>query len=191
MLSELIAHIQKFTPLPEGAEAIITEYIEPRHYRKKDFLLKAGQVCNANYFIVNGCCRQFQVNEKDAELINHFAIENWWITDYFSLESRQPSGYHIQAIEDTECAVLYRDQQDALFGQLPQLEKYFRIISQRALAAALQRVTYLFAHTGEERYEHFRQSFPEFVQRVPQKMVASYLGFTPEFLSKIRAKRGG
>lgn len=191
MIPELTAHIRKFTALPDGAEGILADFIEPATFRKKALLLRAGHACTANYFIVKGCCRSFQVNEKEAEIINHFAIENWWITDYFSLESRKPSEYNIQAIEDTECAVLYRDRQDELFEKLPQLERYFRIISQRALAAALQRVIYLFSHTGEERYEHFRQSFPEFVQRVPQYMLASYLGFTPEFLSKIRARRGG
>ncbi len=191
MFPELTAHIRKFTSLPEGAEAILADYLEVRTCRKKDFLLKAGQVCNGNYFIIKGCCRSFMITEKDTELINHFAIEYWWITDYFSLESQRPSEYSIQAIEDTECVVLYRNCQDALFEKLPELERYFRIISQKALAAALQRVTYIFMHSGEERYEHFRQSFPEFVQRVPQYMLASYLGFTPEFLSKIRAKRNG
>ncbi len=178
MIPELTAHIRKFTSLPDQADAILADYLEHKSFRKKSLLLRAGQVCNANYFIIGGCCRSYQHNDKDVEIINHFAIENWWITDYFSLESHKPSEYNIQAIEDTECAVLYRDRQDELFEKLPQLERYFRIISQRALAAALQRVIYLFSHTGEERYDHFRQGFPEFVQRVPQYMLASYLGFT-------------
>lgn len=190
MISELTAHIEKFTPLPEAAGDILPAYLERRSYRRKDLLLRAGHICTANYFIIQGCCRSFQVTEKDTELTNHFAIENWWITDYFSLESGKPSEYNIQAIEDTECMVLYRDRQDELFEKLPQLERYFRIISQRAFAAALQRVTYIFGNTGEERYDHFRQLFPDFLQRVPQYMLASYLGFTPEFLSRIRAKRG-
>ncbi|WP_341842711.1 Crp/Fnr family transcriptional regulator [Chitinophaga caseinilytica] len=189
MISELTAHIRKFSPLPADADAILADYIELRTFRKKEMLLRAGHVCNANYFIVKGLCRSFQLSEKDTEIINHFAIENWWITDYFSLESRKPSEFSIQAIEDTQCAVLYRERQDELFDTLPQFERYFRIISQRALAAALQRVMYIFGNTGEERYEHFRASFPEFVQRVPQYMLASYLGLTPEFISKIRAKR--
>ena len=127
--------------------------------------------------------------ERDGEQVYHFAIENWWITDYMSLESHTPSDNNIQAVENTTYAVLYRDVQDELLTALPQLERYFRIILQRAVAAAQLRVKYIFTQTAEERYDHFSGQFPEFMQRVPQYMLASYLGFSPEFFSKIRAKK--
>lgn len=183
------AHIRKFVPLSDEEEQILAEYIEIHDLKKKTFLLKEGQVCQGNYFIVSGCCRAYFETERDGEQVYHFAIENWWITDYISLESHAPSAGNIQAVENTTYAVLYRDVQDKLFEAVPQLEKYFRLILQKALAAAQLRIKYIFTQTAEERYEHFSGSFPEFVQRVPQYMLASYLGFSPEFFSKIRAKK--
>lgn len=189
MLTSLITHIRKFVSLNEEEAAVLEQYIEVRELNKKAFLLKEKQVCTANYFIIKGCCRSYFMTEKDTEQIHLFAIEDWWITDYHSLEMRTPSQFYIQAVEPLTVAVLPRTAQDELFKQLPQLEKYFRIILEKALAAAHLRVKYIFGQTGEERYDHFSTLFPDFVQRVPQYMLASYLGFTPEFLSKIRAKR--
>ncbi|RPD39169.1 Crp/Fnr family transcriptional regulator [Chitinophaga barathri] len=189
MLTNLFEHIRKFVPLSEEEEQILAQYIEIRDVKKKDHLLKAGQVCQGNYFIIKGCCRAYFDSERDGEQIYHFAIENWWITDYISLEAHTPSESNIQALENTTYAVLYRDVQDGLFAAVPQLERYFRIILQKALTAAQLRVKYIFTQTGEERYHHFAGSFPDFVQRVPLYMIASYLGFTPEFISKIRAKK--
>ncbi|AWO00976.1 Crp/Fnr family transcriptional regulator [Chitinophaga alhagiae] len=189
MLAALIAHIRRFVPLSGEEAALLEQYIDLRELKKKAFLLKEGQVCAASYFLIKGCCRSYFITEKGIEQINLFAIEDWWITDYQSLELQTPSQFYIQAIEPATVAVLPRAVQDALFEQLPQLEKYFRLILQKALAAAHLRVKYIFSQTGEERYDHFTTLFPGFVQRVPQYMLASYLGFTPEFLSKIRAKR--
>lgn len=189
MLSKLAAHIRKFVPLSGEEEQVLGEYIEIGEVKKKDFLLKKGQVCQGNYFIIKGCCRAYFESERDGEQVYHFAIENWWITDYMSLESHTPSDNNIQAVENTTYAVLYRDVQDELLTALPQLERYFRIILQRAVAAAQLRVKYIFTQTAEERYDHFSGQFPEFMQRVPQYMLASYLGFSPEFFSKIRAKK--
>lgn len=189
MLPQLFGHIRKFVPLSEEEEQVLAGYIEIKEIKKKGFLLKEGQVCLGNYFILGGCCRAYFETERDGEQIYHFAIENWWITDYMSLESRMPSASNIQVLENTTYAVLYRDVQDELFAAVPQLERYFRIILQKALNAAQLRIKYIFTQTAEERYHHFSGLFPDFVQRVPQYMLASYLGVTPEFISKIRAKK--
>jgi CRP/FNR family transcriptional regulator len=105
-----------------------------------------------------------------------------------SLESGKPSHFNIQAIENSEVAILDKKIQEELFAAIPQLERYFRMILQRSYAASQIRIKFIYSLSGEERYHQFNASFPEFVQRVPQYMLASYLGFTPEFLSKIRAK---
>ncbi|WP_346316356.1 Crp/Fnr family transcriptional regulator [Chitinophaga sp. YIM B06452] len=189
MLRNLFDHIRKFVPLSQEEEQVLAGYIEIKDLKKKGFLLKEGQVCLGNYFILGGCCRAYFETERDGEQIYHFAIENWWITDYMSLESRMPSTSNIQVLENTTYAVLYRDVQDELFAAVPQLERYFRIILQKALNAAQLRIKYIFTQTAEERYHHFSGLFPDFVQRVPQYMLASYLGVTPEFISKIRAKK--
>lgn len=186
----LIAHIRRYTSLNNEEAELLQEYVELEQLKKKDFLLKEGQVCTANYFVIKGLLRSYFTTDKDTEQIHLFALENWWITDYQSLEARQPSQFFIQAVENTIVAAIPRNRQDELFAAIPQMEKYFRIILQNALAAAQLRVKYVYSLTGEERYHHFASSFPDFVQRVPQYMLASYLGFTPEFLSKIRGKKG-
>lgn len=189
MLSPLVTHIRRFVPLSDQEAVVLEQYLEVRELKKKEFLLRERQVCTASYFVIKGCCRSYFITEKDTEQVHLFAIEDWWITDYQSLELQTPSQFYIQTVEPSTIAVLPRALQDELFLQLPQLEKYFRLILQKALAAAHLRVKYIFSQTGEERYDHFCSAFPGFVQRVPQYMLASYLGFTPEFLSKIRAKR--
>lgn len=185
----LIAHIRQYISLNNEEALLLEESLELRELKKKEFLLKEGEICTANYFIMKGLLRSWFTTDRDAEQICQFAIEQWWITDYQSLELRQPSQFNIQAVENTTVACILRDRQDALFAAVPQLERYFRIILEKALNAANLRIKYIFSLSGQERYDHFASNFPAFVQRVPQYMLASYLGFTPEFLSKIRAKR--
>lgn len=189
MYETLFAHIKRFVPLSGDEKDILCSYLEYKTIHKKDYLLKESQVCGNNYFIVKGCLRVYFINEKGIEQIIQFGIENWWITDYTSMETKKPSPYFIQAVEDSEIVFLNKKIQDELFKKIPQLERYFRLILQRAYSATLMRVHYIFEQSGEERYHHFNKLFPEFIQRIPQYMLASYLGFTPEFLSKIRAKK--
>ena len=156
--------------------------------KKKAYLLAEGQVCKANYFVEQGCLRLFFINDKGIEQITHFALENWWIADYMSLSMQVKSQFYIQAVEDSTIIAIERHQQEELFSKLPQLERYFRIMMQRAYAAAQMRVKFFHDYSKEESYRHFIAMFPEFVQRIPQYMLASYLGFTPEYLSELRRK---
>ena len=190
MINEnLFLHIKKFVPLTQLEEGILQSYFKSKSVKKKEHLLKEGQKCTANYFILKGCLRMYYITETGTEQIVQFAIDNWWLTDYSSLDSGKPSQFNIQAVENTEVAILDNEIQEELFKKIPALERYFRIILQKAYAASVMRLRYIFTQSGEERFHHFNNSFPEFVQRVPQYMLASYLGFTPEFLSKIRAKK--
>lgn len=188
-MQRLIAHISRFVELTEEDKETILSIMQYQQVKKKEHLLRQELVCNANYFILSGCFRRYYIDEKGAEQTIQFAIDNWWITDYDSLERRAPSQYFIQAVEASEIAVLDKRVQEELFRKVPAMERYFRLVLQRAYAASLQRIRYIYEFTGEERYNHFSGLFPEFLQRIPQYMLASYLGFTPEFLSKIRAKK--
>ena len=188
MLTNLAGHIRKFIPLSAEEEEIVLSFFKYKEVDKKDLLLKEGQVCNASYFVLNGCFRFYSHTEQGGEQIIQFAIENWWMADYMSLGTGAPSPFYIQAIERSAVAMLDKRSQEELLKAVPALERYFRIVFQRAYAASVMRVYYIFLQSAEERYHHFEQSFPDFVQRVPQYMLASFLGFTPEFLSKIRAK---
>jgi len=185
----LITHINKFVPLTAEDIPTVTAALRYKKVKKKEWLLREQQVCTANYFVLHGCLRMYFIREDGVEQITQFAIENWWLTDFQSLDWRQPSRFNIQAIEATELAILDRDAFTNLCDRLPLVDRYFRLVVQRAFAATQQNLFYIHSSTGEERYRHFATSFPEFVQRIPQYMVASYLGFTPEFVSKIRARK--
>lgn len=186
MSSNLIAHIKKFVSLKESDELLLLDSLKPAVIKKKEFLLKEGQVCKSNYFVEKGCLRLFFINEKGTEQITQFAIENWWLSDYMSLDRQSPSSFYIQSIENSEIVSLDTSSQIQLFQQIPLLETYMRIVQQKAYAASQFRVRFLYEHSKEESYHHFISHFPQFIQRIPQYMLASYLGFTPEYLSELR-----
>ena len=189
MHSALIEHITKFVDLNETETQSLQGYVKSHSFRKKENLLSAGQVCRSLYFVEKGCLRMFFLNSKSAEQITQFAIDGWWLTDFFSFMDKVPSEYFIQTIEPSEVISIDMQVFDDLLKELPQLERYFRIIMQKNLAASQLRTKYLYEMSKEEFYLHFSTSFPEFVQRVPQYMLASYLGLTPEYVSELRKKK--
>lgn len=184
----IFEHIRKFVNLSESDEQILNEFIEPQTVRKKELLLSNGQVSKSLYFVEKGCLRMYFINEKSVEQITQFALEGWWLTDFFSFMDNKPSEYFIQTIEATKLVSIDRLVFDDLLKSLPQLERYFRIIMQKNLAASQLRTKYLYEMSKEEFYRHFSNSFPDFMQRVPQYMIASYLGLTPEYVSELRKK---
>ncbi|MCB2409808.1 Crp/Fnr family transcriptional regulator [Hymenobacter lucidus] len=190
MHQPLLAHITRYVPLTAAEGAWLVAQLPVQTLARKELLLTEGQVCGANYFILRGCLRTYLTTEKGTEQTVQFGIENWWQTDYASLDTQQPSQFNIQAVEPTMVVVFGCGVQEEVFGRLPQLERYFRLVLQRVAAATLFRFKFLYSLSGEARYHHFNDAHPEFVQRVPQYLLASYLGFTPEFLSKIRARVG-
>lgn len=189
MYHPLFAHIDKFIDLSTNEQETLATLLKTSSYKKKAFLHEAGTTCQANYFVVKGCLRLYFIDIKGAEQTTQFAIENWWISDLTSFLFRQTSDFYIQAAEATEVIIIERRHYDELFEKLPCMEKYFRLIFQKLHQASQIRIKYLYSQTAEERYTNFNALFPEFVQRIPQYMLASYLGFTPEFLSKIRARK--
>jgi CRP-like cAMP-binding protein len=189
MSEQLINHFTKYIKIDSEDIPLLLAYFQPVSLHKKENILEEGQICRANYFVVKGCIRLFFVNEKGVEQTTQFAIENWWLTDYFSFQNHQVSGFYIQAVENTELIALSLQSQEELFIKFPQMEKYFRLIYQRAYAASQLRMKYQYDFSREELYHHFNDRFPEFIQRIPQYLLASYLGFTPEYLSEIRKKK--
>ncbi|AYB34078.1 Crp/Fnr family transcriptional regulator [Chryseolinea soli] len=188
-LDPLIQHIRKFAPLTDANIETLSTLIHPKTIPNKTILARAGEVCHEKYFVVKGCLRLFIHTDEGNEQIIQFAIDNWWMTDYMSFEMQKPSTFTIQAVEPSQLLVITKTELEELLAKAPTLERYFRLIAERAYSAALTRIHFIYNQSGEERYGQFSRMFPEFVQRVPQYMLASYLGFTPEFLSKIRAKR--
>lgn len=184
----LLNHIKKFTTLTKDEAGLIEQTFRALRVKKKTILLREGDPCRSLYFTAKGCLRMYFINNKGTEQITQFAIENWWLADQFSFERQEPAHFFIQAIEDCELLCLDHSAYDGLLQNIPALEHYFRIIYQRVHAAAQQRTRYESDYSREEMYLFFTKAFPEFVQRIPQYMLASYLGFTPEYLSEIRKK---
>ena len=189
MFEEIVTHMRKHIQLSPSEEEVLTDVLSRKEVKKKEHLLRAGEVCHENYFIVKGCFRLYLITDKGAEQVIQFGIENWWITEYFSLKTGQPSNFYLQAVEPSTVVVLKRSHEQELFEKLPQLEKYFRLVLEKAYSAQLNRIHYIFNLTGEQQYRLMLKRYPEFVQRIPQYMLASFLGITPEFLSALRAKR--
>ena len=186
---DFIAHIRQYVELSEQEVEILERYVEPVELKRREFLVTEGQVCRCNYFVEKGCLRMFHINGKMVEQTTQFALETWWLSDYFSFLKQKPSDYSIQAIEKSLIVAIDYQRQDELFAELPKLESYFRIMMQRALAASQLRVKLIYEFSKEEMYTHFVTSYPQFFQRVPQYMIASYLGLTPEYLSELRKRR--
>jgi len=187
MFESLFNHIEKFVPLESSENGILESSLSLSTIKKKALVLQEGQVCDTAYFIVKGCMRQYIINDKGSEQTLQFGVENWWITDYLSYHNNAPSHFYIQAVENCEIIAIEKSVLESLLIQIPKLERYFRIVSQKSFGAAQMRIKFLFTMSAEERYHHFNGLNPEFVQRVPQYMLASYLDFSAEFMSKIRA----
>lgn len=182
-------HLEKFIKIDESEFSDILSFFEIKSVKKKENLLVEGQICKSHYFVLNGCLRKFFINGKGIEQTTEFAIENWWITDNFAYERGLSTEFYIQAVEKSEILVIGREAQEKLLIEFPKMERYFRFVYQRAYAATQMRLKYLYDFSKEEFYEHLCNGHPEFVQRIPQYLVASFLGFTPEYLSEIRNKK--
>jgi len=190
MNPNLTEYIKRYINISETEIELFQSYLRPIKLNKKEFLLKEGQICKSRYFISKGCIRLYYIDNKGNEQIIHFGIDNWWITDYESLINKIPSKLYIQATENTELLELSQKFFDELCLKLPKTERLFRIIMEKTFIASQKRIEYMFSQSGEEIFKHFIAANPQFTQRVPQYMIASYLGITPEFVSKIKAKKG-
>lgn len=181
-------HIEKFVQISNEEFDELLKFFETKEVSKKENLLEEGQICRYHYFVLNGLLRKFYINEKGNEQTTEFAIETWWLTDNIAYEHKQPTEFYIQAVEKSKILYISQDNQEKLLNAFPKMERYFRFVYQRAYAAAQMRVKFLFSLSKEEFYFELLRKHPEFVQRVPQYLIASFLGFTPEYLSEIRKK---
>lgn len=187
----LFKHIQKFATVSESDFASILAFFEPISAKKKEILLSEGQVCRRHFFVLKGCLRLFYVKETGAEQTTQFGIESWWMTDNLAFLEQKPSAFSIQAVEQSEVLSISYEAQEKMLAQFPQMERYFRRVFEKSFAAAQLRIKYINEFSREDLYFHFANSQPAFMQRVPQYLLASYLGFTPEYLSEIKKKHFG
>ncbi|MCU7548250.1 Crp/Fnr family transcriptional regulator [Chitinophagaceae bacterium LB-8] len=188
MAEQFKKHLAKFVKINEVDFPEILNFFQLIHVKKKENLVTEGNICRCQYFVLEGCLRMFFIKENGIEQTTQFAIENWWMTDLFAFENQGPATFNIQAVEKSVVLAIDYLSYEKLLQQFPQMERYFRFVYQRAFASSQIRMKYHYDFSKEEMYLHFRDNFPEFLQRVPQYLLASYLGFTPEYLSEIRNK---
>ncbi len=182
-------HIDKFVKISDDEFEEIIKFFSTKDLAKKENLLEEGQICKYYYFVITGLLRKFYINDKGIEQTTEFAIETWWLTDNIAYEHKTPSEFFIQTVEKSTILYITKQNQEKLLNTFPKMERYFRFVYQRAYAAAQMRFKYLYSLSKEEFYFQSIKRYPEFVQRIPQYLLASYLGFTPEYLSEIRKKR--
>lgn len=189
MSEALFDHIKKHIDIDKNEIASVLPYFNPLRVKKKQLLITEGKACRKNYFVVKGCLRMFFLDENGNEQTIQFALENWWMTDIDAFNKRRKASFSVQALEDTEVLEIDKDAMDSMLTEFPAMERYFRLIYERAYSASLFRVKYILRLSKEAFYELFTASYPDFIQRVPQKVLASFLGFTPEYLSELRKKQ--
>ena len=182
----LIDHITQMVPLTDEERKKICSYLNIRPVRKKQILVAEGDYTRNEHFVVKGCFRLFYVDKLGKEYIMRFAIENYWVTDLNSFTNAVPATQFVEALEEGEVITLSKEAMDALLNDIPVLYKYFMNSYRNAVIATYHRIQQNFSMTVLDRYEFFKKKYPNIEQRVPQYMIASYLGITPEFLSKMK-----
>ncbi len=174
--------------LTKEEEALIKTYLTLKKLRKKQYLLQEGDVCKNFAFVEKGALKSYTIDDNGNECIIQFAIEGWTIADLYSFLTGEAATYNIDAIEDAELVMISKMAHEELLQKLPKYETYTRINITGAYIAMQKRLTSIISNTIEERYTGFTSLYPDIVKRVPQHMVASYMGLTPETLSRIRRR---
>lgn len=184
----ILAAVEKHIELDDVERAILLSLLESRSLKAGEYMEHAGEMSHYFIFVSMGCLMAYYTDPDGVEHVMQFATASWWTGDLHSFTKKKPSIYSTRALVDCEVLLLTADGMDALLTRVPKFEKYFRILFQNALVAHQQRIMQTISFTAEERYESFRERYPTLEQFVPQKYIASYLGVTPEFLSKIRRR---
>jgi CRP-like cAMP-binding protein len=184
----ILKNISKHITLDKKEAEFFVSILHFKQLKRKEFLLKAGEVCRTENFVTKGCLRTYTIDENGFEHILMFAIEDWWTGDLYSFPAEKPSSYFIDALEDTELLQISKTNLEQLYERVPKFERFYRIIFQNALITQHERINQNLSYTAEQRYIHFIEKYPKVEQRISQKHVATFLGITPEFLSILRKK---
>ena len=184
----ILKNIGKHISIDEKEKAFFVSLLETTTLKARQVYLRAGEVCKYSAFVNDGALKSYTVDQDGKEHILSFAISDWWIADMYSYISRKPAVLTIEAIADAEVLLLSYECQQQLYEKVPKFERFFRILIEKALVANQERLIDNLSSTAEDRYLHFIKKYPSIPSCVPQHNIASYLGITPEFLSKIRGR---
>ena len=184
----LLDFFSKLIPLNQTEKELVQSKFHPPLFLKKQFALQHGDVCQYFDFIVRGCLRLYKVDEKGVYHILQFATENYWISDLTSFHKRTKTVFDIDALEDTVVLRITYDDLIDLYVKAPKFDRIFRVLLENHFMQQQDRIGQLFSSTAEERYQSFLETYPHLLNRLSQVQIASYLGVTPEFLSRIRGR---
>lgn len=188
MFQNINAYVLKYVSLTAQELEYFNSILEYKVIPKKTMLLQAGNVCNFEAYVNKGCIREYYIDGNGAEVTLQFAVEDWWVSDITSFQDQKTSNMYIETLEDCELLMLSRQSKEQLLAEAPKLERMFRLMIQRHLSVIQSRLFKTITHTGMEKYLEFIKRYPTIPQRVPQHYIASYLGMSPEFLSKLRTR---
>lgn len=185
----LKTYIQQCVPdFSENAMNKFLNLFEMKTIQKKEYLLKQGNYARYEGFVSKGCFRIFNLDTNGNEHTLYFAIQNWWIGDTDSFINNLPAQLNIQAVKDSEVLLITKENKEKAFSEIPEVEKLFRIVLQRALVVQHQRILRYNSISAEERYYYFIKKYNDIVSLISNRQIASYLGVTPEFISRIKKK---
>lgn len=184
----LLENIAKHVSLTPEEQTLFSSLTETKNYKAKTILLKAGDVCTHSFFVTKGILRSYTIDENGTEHVVSFACPGWWIADMYSYLSQRPGQLYIEVNEDAEVIVLSKENQEQLYNDIPKMERFFRILIENSLVANQQRLIDNLSFTAEARYDKFIKKYPNLMHSLSQKQIASYIGVTPEFFSKMKAR---
>lgn len=184
----ILKNISRFINLDKIEVDLFISFLQTKHFKKKEFILRPGDICKYEIFVNKGCLKNYTIDDKGVEHVGMFAIEDWWTGDMHSFITQTPCTCFIEALEDTEVLLISKQNLETLYESVPKFERFFRILFQNSLVTQFQRINQNIAYTAEERYLNFIKKYPKLEQRIRQKQIAGYLGITPEFLSVLRKK---
>ena len=188
MFDVLISHIQEKVEVTTEQMELLKPFFVHKKLRKKQFLLQEGGVCKYLTFVSKGILKSYILDEKGNERINLFAFEGWWISDFNSFLNEEKAYLNIDAVEDSELLLISRENYEELTLQIPVMDRYFRILYQNSLVTKDHRLVISNSFTAEEKYLQFLESNPKITQKLSHALIASYLGLSPETVSRIRKK---
>lgn len=186
MFDVFFSHVLEKVLLTDEEKETIKTFFLPKKLRKKQYLLQEGDVCKYMSFVEKGLLRSYNVDEKGDEHMIQFAWEGWWIADTYSFLSGEKAAFNIDAIEESQLLMITTADFEAMTVQVPKMERYFRILFQNNIVTKERRLMSSITHTAEEKYIQLAESNPQIIVRIPQNLIASYLGLAPETLSRIK-----
>lgn len=186
MHERLIQSLEEKIPLTDTEKEQLKKFFVPKKYRKRQYILNAGDQCQYQIFVEKGLLRTFSVDDRGNEHVMQFAMEGWWTADMGSFLSGDESIYNIEALEDSELLLLSKPNMEEMINAIPRMERYFRLLMQNNIIALQRRIRVKQTHSAEEVYLRLLETYPEIMSRAPQQHIASFMGVTPETLSRVR-----